>query len=285
MDSTAAVNPTFSSFNRAILWYCDGASFSGDRTAPYHHKSTNQTLYFRGRRVLELLIDELIERRGLGDATDVLVAGGSAGGLATFLHADRVAELLRIAACRSEGSRPCRCRASSSCTTTARGADVARPDEVCRHDAERDRRAQPRVRRRAAGGGVAVHLCQLLVRVLGDADVPAAVNLRLVAARQHLARRRVDCGASNFENCTRAAVDRLNAYRASMLADLHGARGKSQRPGEGGFVETCYEHVAAQGARFDRYALRGVVERDALGKWWDAPATAPRPSTGTCRAS
>ena len=31
----------------------------------------------------------------LGDATDVLVAGGSAGGLATFLHADRVAELLR----------------------------------------------------------------------------------------------------------------------------------------------------------------------------------------------
>ena len=62
-----------------------------------------------------------------------------------------------------------------------------------------------------------------------------------------------------------------------MLADMgvgYFARGKSQRPGEGGFVETCYEHVAAQGAHFDRYALRGVVERDALGKWWDAPATA-----------
>ena len=279
MDSTAAVNPTFSSFNRAILWYCDGASFSGDRTAPYHHKPTNQTLYFRGRRVLELLIDELIERRGLGDATDVLVSGGSAGGLATFLHADRVAELLRD-----------------------RGVPIRRLKAVpvsgffLMHD---DRSGAPtwpdQMKHVASMQNATGGLNRACV-----AAQPSTEAWRCIFANYSYAysatpmfplqstfdswqlgniwRADEDCGASNFANCTRAAVDRLNAYRASMLADMgvgYFARGKSQRPGEGGFVETCYEHVAAQGAHFDRYALRGVVERDAVGRWWDAPATAP----------
>ena len=94
MDSTTAVNPTFANFNRAVLWYCDGASFSGDRAAPYHHAPTNQTLYFRGSRVLDLLLDELIEKHGLANATDLLISGGSAGGLAAYLHADRIHEYL-----------------------------------------------------------------------------------------------------------------------------------------------------------------------------------------------
>ena len=33
MDSNATINPTFANHNRIVLWYCDGASFSGDATA------------------------------------------------------------------------------------------------------------------------------------------------------------------------------------------------------------------------------------------------------------
>ena len=38
--------------------------------------------------------------------------------------------------------------------------------------------------------------------------------------------------------------------------------------GEGGFVESCIEHVAAQGSNFDKYAINGVTEVDAFTAWW-----------------
>lgn len=49
-------------------------------------------LTFRGLRNLDAALDLLVTSFGLGSATDtdVVVTGSSAGGLATFLHADRV---------------------------------------------------------------------------------------------------------------------------------------------------------------------------------------------------
>ena len=93
LDPDSARNPTFANFNHAILFYCDGASFAGNAADPLHwsdphNPSNNATLYFRGQRVLEYLLDWLVQNRGLDRATDVLFSGGSAGGLATFLHAD-----------------------------------------------------------------------------------------------------------------------------------------------------------------------------------------------------
>ncbi len=42
-------------------------------------------LYFRGRRGLDAVIQSLNET-GMSSATDILVAGCSAGGLATYFH-------------------------------------------------------------------------------------------------------------------------------------------------------------------------------------------------------
>ena len=92
MDSNASVNPTFYDFNRVVLWYCDGASWSGDREKPTNVDGTD--IWFRGRRNLVAIIRYLMETKGLDRATDVLLSGGSAGGLSTFLHADYVKTLL-----------------------------------------------------------------------------------------------------------------------------------------------------------------------------------------------
>jgi hypothetical protein len=96
MDADPAVNPDFAFFNRVVLYYCDGASFSGDKDEPYVYPKTNQTLYFRGARVLDALLDALIQDHGLNKATDVLLSGGSAGGLSTYLHADYVGGYLKV---------------------------------------------------------------------------------------------------------------------------------------------------------------------------------------------
>ena len=50
LNTEAARNPTFHGFHKAVLKYCDGASFSGDVQDPV--KVGNTRLYFRAPRVL-----------------------------------------------------------------------------------------------------------------------------------------------------------------------------------------------------------------------------------------
>merc|ERR1712150_208886 len=84
MDETQ--NPLMYNWNAVELRYCDGASLSGDKDTPTVVGSTS--LHFRGRAILDAEIKSLLFDRGMSEATDVIVSGCSAGGLATFLHCD-----------------------------------------------------------------------------------------------------------------------------------------------------------------------------------------------------
>lgn len=86
--------------NCLYLPYCDGASFSGSRwdTVPEQSGGHNVSLHFRGLSNLEAALDWAVTEAGLGTASDLVVTGMSAGGLATFLHADRIVERVRQAA-------------------------------------------------------------------------------------------------------------------------------------------------------------------------------------------
>ena len=76
-----------------LVVYCDGAYLSGSNSTPTVANGTR--LHFRGRDILTAVLRELADVRGLRAATDVLLGGCSAGGIATFAHADWVARLLR----------------------------------------------------------------------------------------------------------------------------------------------------------------------------------------------
>merc|ERR1719329_48807 len=80
--------------NCIFMPYGDGASFSGFRAEPWPVPSnTSQKLYFRGIKNFDATMDFAFQN-GLDKATEFVLTGGSAGGLSTFLHADRVAERL-----------------------------------------------------------------------------------------------------------------------------------------------------------------------------------------------
>ncbi|XWS61174.1 hypothetical protein CRYUN_Cryun07bG0103300 [Craigia yunnanensis] len=89
LSNNASLNPDFYNWNRVKLRYCDGASFAGDG------KFTNGTslLYFRGQKIWEAIILDLLPL-GLANAQKALLAGCSAGGLATFLHCDNFTRML-----------------------------------------------------------------------------------------------------------------------------------------------------------------------------------------------
>ena len=61
--------------------YCDGLSFSGAADEPH------TGLYFRGAAIRRAMQAELLSR-GLDQATEAVISGCSAGGLATILHVD-----------------------------------------------------------------------------------------------------------------------------------------------------------------------------------------------------
>ena len=86
-------NPMMHNWNTVWMPYCDGASFSGSNATATVHKGA--PLHFRGFRILRAIIASLLagEQAGpaqakLSDATDVVVSGESAGGLAAILHLD-----------------------------------------------------------------------------------------------------------------------------------------------------------------------------------------------------
>ena len=88
------------------MLYCDGGSFSGNREDPVIVSGSgvpaaevNRTLYFRGQRNLDAVIDEL-RSRGMGTAAGggeggmAVLAGCSAGGLGALVQCDHFATQL-----------------------------------------------------------------------------------------------------------------------------------------------------------------------------------------------
>ncbi len=68
------------------LPYLDGSSQTGDLEEPVAVGA--QRIFYRGARIHRATLAALLAGEGLAAATDVVLAGGSAGALATYLHAD-----------------------------------------------------------------------------------------------------------------------------------------------------------------------------------------------------
>ena len=94
-STDAARNPLLHDWNHVFLAYCDGAYFSGDNATRTLVGGTE--LFFRGRRVLDGTLEHLA-KGGMAMATDVVLGGCSAGGIATFAHLDYVAAKLAVMA-------------------------------------------------------------------------------------------------------------------------------------------------------------------------------------------
>lgn len=79
---------------RVFMPYCDGSCLTSSRDEPWRVNGTNSTLHFRGLANLDRTLDVLESRFGLGNARRLVLQGGSAGGLSTYLHLDHVSDRL-----------------------------------------------------------------------------------------------------------------------------------------------------------------------------------------------
>lgn len=83
-------------WNKVWVQYCDGGSFTGNNATPASgvYNGAQVPLYYRGAANLAAVLDDLKANHGLGAATHVVVSGDSAGGLASYMHVDAIADAL-----------------------------------------------------------------------------------------------------------------------------------------------------------------------------------------------
>ena len=82
----------FFSWNHVWVPYCDGNIVVRKQVKPV--KVGNTTIYYRGRANMRALVEALRRDAGMELATDIIMDGGSAGGLTVLLHADFFGSLL-----------------------------------------------------------------------------------------------------------------------------------------------------------------------------------------------
>jgi len=267
-------NPLMASWNHVVLWYCDGASFSGDRTEP--KQVGNTTLYFRGKRVLDAMLDVLLQDHGLDTATDVLLSGGSAGGLSTYLHADHVGTRLPSTVTKYKAAPN---SGFFLLHNNAQGTPLY-PSEM-----------EYVYTMQNSTGGVNQH-CAAALHGTKDAWRCIFANYSYAYSTTHMfpLQSSIDswqmgsiwqgdkqCIAAITKGtgqCSTQDIADLNDYAVDLLDDYRRTT-KFNSAGEGGFVESCIEHVAAQSNKFAEYAINGTVENKAFIKWWLSDGTEP----------
>eukprot|EP01084_Bolivina_argentea_P206408 352429_1 len=88
MSTSKQTNPLAYNWNTVYVKYCDGGCHSGNNETT--QKAGKYELHFRGLRNIRGVFEELIANYKFGSATDVLFSGCSAGGVATYAHAQMV---------------------------------------------------------------------------------------------------------------------------------------------------------------------------------------------------
>lgn len=115
-------NPLMHNWNIVYVQYCDSSSFAGDAVHEYKVKSLalrisgifhmiitpftfhtqGQTMFFKGRANRDETIRSLFRQNGtennMRTATEVVISGCSAGGLAVFLGLDQMAKIIQASA-------------------------------------------------------------------------------------------------------------------------------------------------------------------------------------------
>ena len=303
-----AQNPVTGGWNLIHIYYCDGGSFSGDAAAPLNASGT--PLWFRGRRILAEVLRTLLASRGLARATDVLLSGGSAGGLSAFLHANYVGTMLPADATlavvplsgffldgpNAAGDAFFEPKMRWVFDTHNATAAVAQSNPQCLTDhANATWRCflAPTVLRYARHPTFIVNSAYdsfQIPGILGAAqgqDYPADPSSQVAVAGW------APCIASVHANkslsgCNATHIDAINQFRDRMVLRQATAHGLAQiadaaaRRASGGFLHSCVNHVGGDNAAaWAGYAIGGLVMRDAVAVWHAEASAKPPGKTAT----
>jgi len=278
MDDNCTKNPDFCNYNKVYIKYCDGNSFSGNRQDAM--VVNGKKLYFRGHQILNAVLDTLKRDHNLVSAENFILTGCSAGGLATYLHADYVHNYLDNNTTKKVkyGVLP----------ISGFFIDVPNVD-------------QEEVYR------------QQIINIFWMSHATEGLNSDCIAARheeehwkcnfaeytyEHIKSRifalnsALDswqtgciftpnfdgCGcagkgtwnacSADPEKCTNDQTHTMNTYMQSFMQRMQ-QYATYNKTGNGSFIHSCHTHCEAQSDAYNSFAVNGVTMQKAVSKWWN----------------
>lgn len=293
LSSNCSVSP-LCDYNKIWIVYTDGNSFSGLADAPVPVPNTTDVLWFRGRANLDATLDA-VARNVMGapspfaNARHIVETGCSAGGLATYLHADYLHEKLTGAYTGTFASMPISGYFLDHANTE--GEHVYGNQIAVIHALSNASTNAACEAFYAATPGDA-YKCNMAEYVYPFITVPIFVLNSfydswqtgcIMTAEPVVSNPRANgnCSAApGYATCARDlatgctpqqindVVDPYGEYMLNSLSVVNAA--KSQAPGSGGFLTSCHTHCEAQGSYFDAFAVDGTTMGDAARTWLTA---------------
>ena len=284
-SNDARINPLMHSWNQVFLRYCDGASFSGSNYKSITAVGGKPQLYFRGSAIQNAAISHLTKAHALADATEVVVGGASAGGLAVYLHADRWRTALpkaRVSALPDSGfflavdgdpppptpdHIPARSTHFAAPTPSASIAAALAQRPLSALSLTPGRYAAS-MREMVTMANSTAGLNPRCVAAHGEDCIFAEVSARFLRTPAFALQSAFDTWQvmnemATGKNTSRASV---NAYGARLRSALHATLLASLDVRHGAFIDSCSHHCFKWGD----IRIRGAVQAAAHAQWYDA---------------
>ena len=265
-------------------------------------------VWFRGRRNLLALLGYLTEQHGLADATEVLVSGGSAGGLSAYIHADSIHSIILRASNKHPAGfgRALKIRAapvsgfflnhrtlsgSASYEASMRRTfmlmnSTSGVNAACaaahRHHAEEWRCIF--ANESWSHSATPTFLLNSAIDAYQISDILGLPNKRCAGLNVGVPK----VPGPQMANCSRSELAAIAQYERDFVRDVR-ASPAFGRAGAGGFIESCVEHceAMADGWQTVNSTRDGVTMQQALTAWWNQDGVvdpgrpgAPRPAEG-----
>eukprot|EP01116_Phalansterium_solitarium_P018181 TRINITY_DN4720_c0_g1_i1.p1 TRINITY_DN4720_c0_g1~~TRINITY_DN4720_c0_g1_i1.p1 ORF type:complete len:448 (+),score=109.18 TRINITY_DN4720_c0_g1_i1:138-1346(+) len=286
MSTNCTENPVFCNYNMVYVHYCDGGGYAGNRNEPVEY--AGEKIYFRGRSIVEAVMRDIYRIPGVApfaEAQSVLLGGCSAGGLAAFMYADEVAQVLPPSVTKyavlpvsgffldhnNTDGRPV---FSDQIKSTLRLANSTMPAPclAAMHPDDRwkchfARYVYPHVRSRVFALNSMHDSWQISCILTAEYVSPNSTNNGACAAspRWHSCLKRFVCDD--------AEMNELREFGASVVKQLAGSA-TADRPGNGGFIDACPRHCEAMSG-WNSIVVNGVTPQEAVAKWWLGSPIAP----------
>ncbi|KAK4488247.1 hypothetical protein RD792_003994 [Penstemon davidsonii] len=233
MSQSQTINPDFYNWNIVFVRYCDGSSYSGDVEEIIQVKDTK--IHRRGARLFKAVMEDLLAK-GMNKAKNAILAGNSAGGLATILHCDGFRAIIPNAA---------RLKCVADAALFVRGEDL--PGAA-------DKRERPfativafhgidKFLPRSCTSKMDPGLCIFPENLLGDIETPIFLVNSAFDSFQILHNLEpVEPGWNNCTNnidlCTPIQIEAMRDFRTTLLETLPLWPSSSM----GFFIDSCYVH-------------------------------------------
>nr|GMD92240.1 pectin acetylesterase 8-like [Ipomoea batatas] len=255
-------NPDFSNWTKVMVRYCDGSSFTGD----VEDVDPTTGLHFRGRRVFDAIVDDLLFSKGMKDAKEVLFTGGSAGGLAVMIHCDRFASHFPTTTrvkCLSDGGF----FLHSNNPLQARGLESMFRGTVALHNSTG---ALPKACvDRMKSSGREEYLCMFPQYIVGDIKTPL-----LVMATAYDSYQINESLSNSFYQAIKEVKISPTQYKVLQdfrLQFLDVVRKTTDKLSRGGlFINNCFTHTQLTFQGWDNpvFGVNNKTDTQVIGDWY-----------------